>query len=31
MFSDWIILAIAFAVVIFIMWQEFAFNNQMDD
>ena len=31
MLSDWIILGIAFAVVIFIMWQEITLNNQTDD
>ncbi len=31
MLSDWVILGISFAVVIFIMWQAWAFNKDIND
>ena len=31
MFSDWIILGISFAVVIFNLWQAWAFNRDIND
>jgi|TARA_B100001939_G_scaffold298080_1_gene272907 hypothetical protein len=31
MLSDWIILGIAFAVLIFIMWQAWAFNKDINN
>jgi hypothetical protein len=31
MFSDWVILGISFAVLVFIAWQAWAFNKEIND